>query len=123
MLGGMFAGSDEASGEMKSITTKLSTQTWEDGGWNYDIEEKKWKIFYGMSSDYAQEKHFGGIKDYRASEGVLEYVKYTGLVKDTIKEILGSLRSTGTYIGAENIKDFGKCATFVRVNRIHDRNL
>ena len=38
-------------------------------------------------------------------------------------DLLGGLRSTGTYIGAKTVKDFGKCATFIKVNRVHDRNL
>jgi GMP reductase len=74
-----------------------------------------------MSSDYAQEKHFGGKKDYRASEGSVEEVPYVGSVVPIIEDLLGGLRSTGTYIGASNIKDFGKCATLIKVNRIHDK--
>ena len=35
--------------------------------------------------------------------------------------IMAANMATGTYIGAESIKDFGKCATFVRVTHIHDK--
>ena len=44
-------------------------------------------------------------------------VDYRGPVKDTVKEILGGLRSACTYAGAKTIKDLPKCTTFVRVNR------
>ena len=44
-----------------------------------------------------------------------------GIYKD--KDILGGLRSTGTYIGASRIKDFPKCATFLKVNRVLNKNM
>jgi len=72
-----------------------------------------------MSSDLAQASHFGGIKDYRASEGLVEEVPYKGSVNIQVRSILGGLRSCGTYIGASSIKNFGKCASFVKVNRVH----
>jgi len=121
MMGGMFSGTDEMDGEVYSEDFKSANQTWHNGKWINDIETRKFKVFYGMSSDMAQDLHFGGNKDYRASEGTVEYVDYIGPVSKVIKDLLGGLRSTGTYIGAENIKDFGKCATFVRVTHIHDK--
>jgi IMP dehydrogenase/GMP reductase len=70
--------------------------------------------FYGMSSKTAQEKYNNGLSDYKASEGKTVKVPYRGPVSETIKEILGGLRSCGTYIGAKKLKDFSKCATFVK---------
>jgi GMP reductase len=126
MLGTIFAGTDECDG---SVITKYihdgeyrPVET-EDGNPNqkYEpvIKEKKFKVFYGMSSDLAQAYHFGGIKDYRASEGLVEEVPYKGSVSIQIRNILGGLRSCGTYIGAASIKNFGKCASFIKVNRVH----
>lgn len=114
MLGGMLAGHDEGEGE---IVTRhyLSDEVNKSG--DPIIDEKKFVKFYGMSSKEAQEKHHGGVKDYRASEGKCVYVPYKGPVKNTIKEILGGVRSAATYIGARRLKDMPKCATFVRVNR------
>lgn len=125
MIGGMFAGTDECDGELKEKLFKTDELIWipEHDCTDYKIIAKKYKIFYGMSSEYAQEKHLGGGKDYRASEGVVSEVEYKGSVETVIKELLGGLRSTGTYIGADSIKNFGKCATFIRVNRVHDRNV
>ena len=74
--------------------------------------------FYGMSSETANIKHFGGLQDYRASEGKDVNIPYNGKVSDTIQEILGGLRSCCTYIGARRIKDMPKCTTFVRVNNV-----
>jgi GMP reductase len=69
-----------------------------------------------MSSDAANKKHFGGLKEYRSSEGREVLVPYRGAVADTIQNILGGLRSTCTYVGAPTLKQLSKCATFVRAN-------
>ena len=99
MLGGMLAGHDEGGGKV------------EDG-----------KVhFYGMSSTLANEKHFGGLRDYRASEGKEVSISYKGPIAGTIQDLLGSLRSTCTYIGARDIKAIPKCTTFIRCNDTHNR--
>jgi GMP reductase len=69
-----------------------------------------------MSSDAANKKHFGGLKDYRSSEGREVLVPYRGAVENTIQNILGGIRSTCTYAGALKLKQLSKCTTFVRVN-------
>lgn len=81
--------------------------------------ENRYAIYYGMSSHYSQNKHSEGRKDYRASEGTVRKIKYKGSVVTTIEELQGGIRSTGAYIGANCLKDFAKCASFIRVNRIH----
>lgn len=97
MLGGMLAGHDESGGEM--------------------IEEngKKFKLFYGMSSKTAMDKHSGGVAEYRASEGKTVKVSYKGSVNETVKDILGGVRSTCTYVGAAKLKELSKRTTFIRV--------
>ena len=121
MLGGMLAGHDEGGGEV--ITKMYETNEHklvdsDDLGevWERVTEEKKFVQFYGMSSDAANTKHFGGLKEYRASEGREVLVPYRGAVGDTIQDILGGLRSTCTYVGAQRLKHLSKCATFVMVN-------
>jgi len=103
MLGGMFAGHDEGGGKIiKSNGSKY-------------IE------FYGSSSDTANKKHYGGLSDYRSSEGRSVKLKYRGKVKDTISNILGGVRSSCTYVGAPSLKQLSKCTTFVRVsNQFND---
>lgn len=97
MLGGMLAGHDESGGELVE----------KDG--------KKLKLFYGMSSMTAMEKHNGGVADYRASEGKTVEVPYRGNVENTVLDILGGLRSTCTYVGASQLKELSKRTTFIRV--------
>ena len=95
MLGGMLAGHDEGGGEVN------------DG-----------KVtFYGMSSDTAMEKHHGGIAEYRSSEGKTVQIPYCGAVENTVRDILGGLRSTCTYVGAPALKQLSKCTTFARVTQ------
>ena len=95
MLGGMLAGHDEGGGH---------------------IENGK-VTFYGMSSDTAMNKHNGGVAEYRSSEGRTVTVPYRGKVENTVRDILGGLRSTCTYVGAESLKNLSKCTTFVRVTQ------
>ena len=117
---------------------------------------KKYKIFYGMSSSTAMQKHAGGVANYRSvnfkkvlsltqgrviiclnvskkksqisfefifdmklyfrsSEGKTVEVPYRGNVHDTVKDILGGVRSTCTYVGAEKLKELSRRTTFIRV--------
>ena len=71
--------------------------------------------YYGMSSETAMNKHNGGVASYRASEGRTLQVPYKGKVSDTLEYILGGIRSTMTYIGAKELKEISKCATFIPV--------
>ena len=113
MLGGMLAGHDQGGGEV--ISKMYATNEWLTAEKPL-LEQKQFVAFYGMSSDAANTKHFGGLKDYRASEGREVLVPYRGAVQHTIQAILGGLRSTCTYAGAMKLKQLSKCTTFVRVN-------
>ena len=125
MLGGMLAGHDEGGGDVITKYYKTNELVREDVGdqtkETNHIEEKKFVAFYGMSSDAANTKHFGGLKNYRSSEGREVLVPYRGAVADTIQNILGGIRSTCTYVGANQLKQLTKCTTFVRVNNQFNR--
>lgn len=95
MLGGMLAGHDECSG--KVINNKMH--------------------FYGMSSSVAMDKYMDGVADYKAAEGKEVMVPYRGSVDNTIKKILGGVRSSCSYAGAEKLKNLPKCTTFIRVTQ------
>lgn len=47
MMGGMLAGHDQCTGEV------------------IEKNGKKYKLFYGMSSDTAMKKYVGGVAEYR----------------------------------------------------------
>ena len=97
MLGGMLAGHTESGGEL------------------IEIEGEKFKKFYGMSSETAMNKHVGGVANYRASEGKTVQIPFKGEVIETLKDILGGIRSTCTYVGASKLKELTKRTTFIRV--------
>uniref|UniRef100_A0A8C7KJU4 GMP reductase n=1 Tax=Oncorhynchus kisutch TaxID=8019 RepID=A0A8C7KJU4_ONCKI len=99
MLGGMLAGHDQCAGEV------------------IEKNGRKVQLFYGMSSDTAMKKHVGGVAEYRASEGRTVEVPYRGDVEATIRDILGGLRSTCTYVGAAKLKELSRRTTFIRVTQ------
>jgi GMP reductase len=117
MLGGMFAGHDEGGGEIVTGYFKSGEVINTDTGLEDLIEERKFVNFYGMSSRAANEKHFGGLKEYRSSEGREIQVPYRGEIENTIKNLLGGVRSTCTYAGAKKLKWLSKCTTFVKTNQ------
>ena len=103
MLGGMLAGHDESGGQL------------------VQREGQQYKLFYGMSSATAMEKHIGGVAEYRASEGKTVEVPYRGPVAETVKDILGGVRSACTYVGASALKELTKRTTFIRVQEQENR--
>ena len=115
MLGGMLAGHDEGGGNV--ITEYHDTGKADPEKDGYVLEKKQFVTFYGMSSDTAMNKHHGGVANYRSSEGRTVTVPYRGPVANTILDLLGGLRSTCTYVGAENLKNLSKCTTFIRVTQ------
>lgn len=56
MLGGMLAGHSESGGEV------------------IEKNGKKYKLFYGMSSETAMQKHAGGVAEYRLEE-VIQFIE------------------------------------------------
>ena len=111
MLGGMLAGYDEGGGKIieKEFLTNESTS-----GQAKPVI-KKYVEFHGMSSNNAQEKN-NDTRDYRTSEGRVVQIPYKGSVDSGIRDILGGLRSTCSYVGAKSLKELSKRTTFVQVN-------
>jgi len=122
MLGGMLAGHDEGGGEIiQKLYKSNEFIIHEDGTEQHAVEEKLFVQFYGMSSKTANDKHFEGLKDYRSSEGRTVLVPYRGAVMSTVQDILGGVRSTLTYVGAQKLKQLAKCTTFIRVHNQFNR--
>ncbi|XP_060635951.2 GMP reductase 2 [Anolis sagrei] len=99
MLGGMLAGHTESGGDLI-----------EKGG-------KQYKLFYGMSSEVSMKKYAGGVAEYRASEGKVVEVPFKGDVEHTVRDVLGGIRSTCTYVGAAKLKELSRRTTFIRVTQ------
>ena len=104
MCGGIFSGHNENPGQLIIELDKNG-------------EEKKYKLFYGMSSELAMKKHYGEMAKYRSSEGRVIKVPYKGSLENTVLDYLGGLRSTCAYINAYKIKHLPKCCTFTLVSQ------
>ena len=102
MMGSMFAGTEEAPGEVELY------------------QGRKYKVYRGMGSLAAMEK---GSKDryFQAGakklvpEGVEGRVAFKGSVEDTVFQLIGGLRAGMGYVGAENITALHEKAEFVKI--------
>jgi len=121
MIGGMFAGTDEAEGEVITECIRSNKYSYEEIN-NKQIpldpiyDYKKYKLYYGMSSVLANNKFAGGMQNYKASEGREVLIPYTGSLDAILQDIKGGVASTCTYIGATSVKYMSKCATLIKVN-------
>ena len=118
MLGGMLAGTIQGGGQIVErayLTNELDSKTGEQ-----IVDNQYFVQFYGMSSKSANDKHFGGLKEYRSSEGRTVLVPYKGDVTGVVQDILGGIRSTMTYCGAKKLKNLSKCTTFIRCTQTHN---
>ena len=117
MMGSLFAGSEEAPGEMEIY------------------QGRSYKVYRGMGSLGAMEKgssdrYFqNGTKKF-VPEGVEGRIAYKGHVADTIYQLLGGIRSGMGYLGAATLEDLYENATFVtqtssgiRESHPHDINI
>lgn len=99
MLGSMLAGTVEGGGVL--------------------VDGKR--IFYGMSSKTAQDRHNGGLRDYRSSEGRTVLIPDRGEVRPIISHIIGGVRSACTYLNCDNVDDLRE-AMYVKVNPANNLN-
>ncbi len=105
MLGGLFAGTEEAPGEKVLY------------------EGRSYKVYRGMGSIEAMKKgssdrYFQDMEDdlnKLVPEGIEGIVPYKGNVSDTIYQILGGLRAAMGYCGAKNIHDMKTKTRFVKI--------
>ena len=105
MIGGELSGHDENPGSI--------------------IEENgsKYKLFYGMSSQYAMENNYNTQKNYRSSEGRVLKVKYKGPLNKTVENYLGGIRSACTYTNSKNLIDLTSNGKFIKVNNQYNSHL
>lgn len=98
MFGSLFSGYDQSAGDLVE----------KDG--------KKFKEYFGSSSNKAMKDFYGKKDKHRASEGRYVLMPYKGNLNDFIQDLMGSLRSTCTYLGARTLRELPKRTTFIRCN-------
>ncbi len=111
-LGSMLAAHDENT-DFKNIFCEQEDK-------NIYDKPKMFTYTYGMSSEEAMNKYYGGVAEHRTSEGKKTKLYMRGPILNTMQDILGGIRSCCTYVGASSLKELSKCTTFVKVNRTHN---
>jgi len=107
MCGSIFAGHEESPGEcIQDTITKI-----------------KYKQFYGMSSQTANERYNFGLQDYRSAEGKEVHIRLKGSLHNTILDLNGAVRSTCAYTNSRNIEDLAQNIKFIKVNNHHNMSL
>lgn len=94
MIGGLFAGTNEAPGEIKNGK----------------------KIARGQASLAYMKDNGVESGEFRSAEGVSIEVSMKGPVENVIDELMGGLRSAMTYAGAKDIEEFQKKSIFCIVS-------
>jgi IMP dehydrogenase len=68
--------------------------------------------YRGQASSEFQKEYFGGVKKGTVPEGIHFTVAITKSAQELIDEISGALRSSMTYLGASNMKEYHENAKF-----------
>jgi len=95
MIGNLFAGTEESPGE----------HILEDG--------QTFKFYRGMASRGVSVQTDGF---YRVPEGEAGKVAYKGMVNGVLNDLSSGLRSSMSYLGAKNLKEFHKNTEFIKVS-------
>jgi len=106
MLGSLFAGTDEAPGEVVLY------------------QGRSYKVYRGMGSlgamaDGSADRYFQGEVDDHSKlvpEGIEGRIPYRGSLTSNIHQLLGGLRSGMGYVGAGNLESLRERARFVRLS-------
>lgn len=97
MAGSIFAGYDECDAEWREVN---------------NVKQMK---LYGMSSEMANNKYFGGLKEYRTSEGIEKWIDYKGSAHSIAKDIKGGLTSCCSYCNTSYLEHLKKNAEFILI--------
>ncbi|MDA8169552.1 MAG: IMP dehydrogenase [Nitrospiraceae bacterium] len=104
MIGGLFAGTDEAPGELVLY------------------QGRSYKVYRGMGSLGAMEQgtkdRYGqaGVESKKlVPEGVEGRVPYKGTLAQSVHQLMGGLRSGMGYVGAQNLRELRAKARFIRI--------
>jgi IMP dehydrogenase len=104
MIGGLFAGTEEAPGEVELY------------------QGRSYKSYRGMGSlgamaEGSRDRYFQHdvSTEKLVPEGIEGRVPYKGVLSEVIHQLLGGLRSSMGYMGCETIEQFRAEARFVRI--------
>lgn len=98
MIGSLFAGTDESPGEVFIA-----------GQWPND---KPMKIYRGLASATTKLKYVGAASHV---EGASKIIEGRGSINRIVNGLLDGLRSSMSYVGASNVKEFRTNSEFIRI--------
>jgi IMP dehydrogenase/GMP reductase len=98
MIGGLFAGTDEAPGEI-----------FISGQWP---NNKRMKMYRGSASATAKLAVHGHAEHV---EGASKLIEARGTVRTIVNDLMEGVRSSMSYVGAHNLVEFRRNAEFVRI--------
>jgi IMP dehydrogenase len=78
-------------------------------------EEVRVKTYRGMASSELQEEYYGGIAEWKTSEGISFEVPYREDEDKIIMDIIGGLRSGLTYGGAATIAELQRKLDYIEI--------
>ena len=118
MTGSLFAGTDEADGEVISKWYRSNeVERIEDmDGYSYKpiYVEKKFKKYFGMASKHAMQL-YDVDGNYKTDEGRMKLIPYVGPLDGVLQQLEGGLKSMMCFIGAKNLKEVPKKTTFYKI--------
>lgn len=129
MLGSMLAGTEETPGDMYYVDRRgqvikrpdnfLAQKVNLDGSVELVVDEysesfTKVKKYRGSASNESYEVQ-NKQASWRTAEGESSFIPYKGSVANILHEINAGLRSSFSYVGAKNLKEFQEKVEFVRV--------
>lgn len=107
MLGGLFAGTEEAPGE----TVLFQGRSYK----SYRGMGSLGAMQQGSADRYFQETTGGGAAEKLVPEGIEGRVPYKGPVAGVVHQLLGGLRAAMGYTGCASIEDMRQKAEFVQI--------
>jgi IMP dehydrogenase len=111
MLGSLLAGTDEAPGDITFVGGK-QYKTYRGMGSLGAMQSR------GQATSYSKDRYFQDDvlrEDKLVPEGIEGRVAYRGSVASVTHQLIGGLRASMGYVGAENIDELQKRGKFVRI--------
>jgi len=114
MSGSLFFGYEENDTDWEYEHQIDGDLVWKPIAYKKNFTGNKRMMTFGMSSKMANNKFFGGLKEYRTSEGKEEWQLGLGPISHLIQDIKGSLASCCSYTNSKNLENLYKNAVFVK---------
>jgi IMP dehydrogenase len=109
MCGGLFSGTEETPGEVVDENGFMMSFESTEG------PEKMYKKYRGSASSESYKKQ-GKVATHRTPEGESITVPYKGPVNNILQDIEGGLRSSLSYTGSGNLKEYKENVEFIIIS-------